>query len=211
MHTIEQLAAFRVVPVVVLEELAFAAPLAEALFTGGLGCAEVTLRTSASLEVITAMAARGDVLVGAGTVLTVDQVDQAIDAGAKFLVSPGFDPEVIEYALSRGVPFVPGVATASEVLAARRLGLEHLKFFPAIPSGGMPLINALHGPFPTVRFMPTGGITLSTIDAFLSHPAVFAVGGSWMVPRESLVAGDFDRVRQLTSDTVTHVEKLDAS
>ena len=208
MNTIEQLATFRVVPVVVLEELAFAAPLADALLTGGLGCAEVTLRTPASLEVITAMAEHGDVIVGAGTVLTVDQVEQAIDAGAKFLVSPGFDQEVIEYALSRGVPFIPGVATASEVLAARRLGLQHLKFFPAIPAGGVPLINALHGPFPTVRFMPTGGITLSTIDAFLSHPAVFAVGGSWMVPQECLAAGDFDRVRQLTRDTIAHIETL---
>lgn len=207
----EQLAAFRVVPVVVLDELAFAAPLAEALVTGGLGCVEVTLRTPASLEVVSVMAERGDVLVGVGTVLTVDQVDQAIDAGAKFLVSPGFDQEVIEHSLSHGVPFVPGVATASEVLAARRLGLEHLKFFPAIPAGGMSVINALHGPFPSVRFMPTGGITLSTIDGFLSHPAVFAVGGSWMVPRENLIDGDFDRVRRLTRDTVEHVAKLDAS
>lgn len=207
----EQLATFRVVPVVVLDELSLAAPLAEALVIGGLGCAEVTLRTPASLEVVRVIAERGDVLVGAGTVITVEQVDQAIDAGAQFLVSPGFDQQVIEHALSHGVPFVPGVATASEVLAARRLGLEYLKFFPAIPAGGLSLINALHGPFPSVRFMPTGGITLSTIDDFLSHPAVFAVGGSWMVPRETLAAADFDRVQRLTRDTVARVAQIDLS
>ena len=208
MSTMLQLEQFRVVPVVVLDELSFATPLADALVAGGLACAEVTLRTPASLEVVATLARRNDILVGAGTILDIEQVDEAIDAGAHFLVSPGFDPRVVEHALSRGIAFLPGVATASEVQAARRMGLSHLKFFPAIPAGGLSVLGALHGPFPAVRFMPTGGITLTSLDGFLSHPAVFAVGGSWMVPRPTLVAGDFDEVQRLTRDTVIHLASL---
>ena len=208
MSTMHQLSQFGVVPVIVLDNSTFATPLAEALVAGGLACAEVTLRTPASLEVIMTMAKRGDMLVGAGTVLSVEQADDAIDAGAHFLVSPGLDPEVVSHAQQRGIPILPGVATASEVQAALRMDLEHVKLFPAIPVGGLNLINAFHGPFPHVRFMPTGGITLSTLDPFITHPAVFAVGGSWMVPRSSLDAGDFDEVRRLTSETVAHVASL---
>lgn len=211
MPTLQQLSEFQVVPVVVLDNAAFATPLAEALVSGGLPCAEVTLRTGASLEVIATMAQRGDVLVGAGTVLSPQQVDQARDAGAHFIVCPGLDPDVVERAQSCGISIVPGIATASEVQAAMRMGLDHLKVFPAIPAGGLGLISAFHGPFPHIRFMPTGGITLATLDAFITHPAVFAVGGSWMVPRTCLDAGDFDEVRRLTSETVAHVATLGLS
>jgi 2-dehydro-3-deoxyphosphogluconate aldolase/(4S)-4-hydroxy-2-oxoglutarate aldolase len=193
---------------VVLDDADHAHPLADALVHGGLACAEVTLRTPASLDVVTAMASRGDILVGAGTVLRIDQVDLAIAAGADFLVSPGFDPTVIERAQDAGITFIPGVATASEVMAAQRSGLDHVKFFPAIPAGGIGALGALHGPFPTMHFMPTGGITLATLDDFLLHRAVFAAGGSWMVPRSALDRGDFETVERLTRDTVAHLATL---
>jgi 2-dehydro-3-deoxyphosphogluconate aldolase/(4S)-4-hydroxy-2-oxoglutarate aldolase len=206
--SLQRLSQLRVVPVVVLDEEKHADALADALVAGGLACAEITLRTEASLAVITTMSSRGDILIGAGTVLTAEQVDQAVDAGAHFLVSPGFDRDVIERAQAAGVIIIPGVATASEVLAALRAGLDHVKFFPAIPVGGMSVVRALHGPFPSVRFMPTGGITLATLNDFLAHPAVFAVGGSWMVPKSSLDVGDFATVESLTRDTVTQIENL---
>lgn len=195
-------------PVVVLDELRHADALADALVHGGLACAEVTLRTDASLDVITTMSRRGDILVGAGTVLSVEQVDRAIDAGAHFLVSPGFDRDVIEHAQAAGVLFIPGVATASEVLAAMSAGLDHVKFFPAIPAGGLSVLSALHGPFPSVRFMPTGGVTLTTLNDFVTHPAVFAVGGSWMVSKSCLDARDFATVERITRETVDQIHSL---
>jgi 2-dehydro-3-deoxyphosphogluconate aldolase / (4S)-4-hydroxy-2-oxoglutarate aldolase len=204
-NPLKQLSELRVVPVVVLEDSALADPLADALVSGGLPCAEVTLRTNASFSVIASLARRGDILVGAGTVLTADDVDRAVDAGAHFLVSPGFDRDVTERAQSANLPFIPGVATATEVQQALRVGLTNLKFFPAEPAGGLAVINALHGPFPSVRFMPTGGITLDTLTDYLSHPAIYAVGGSWMVPKSCLDAGDFTTVEQLTRETVTHI------
>lgn len=208
MNPLKQLSELRVVPVVVLEDAAFADHLANALVGGGLACAEITLRTNASFNVIATLSRRGDMLVGAGTVLTTDDVDRAVEIGAHFLVSPGFDLEVIERAQSANVPFIPGVATATEVQQALRAGLTHVKFFPAVPAGGLAVINAFHGPFPSVRFMPTGGITLDTLDDYLSHPAIDAVGGSWMVPKSSLDAGDFATVEQLTRETVAHIETL---
>jgi 2-dehydro-3-deoxyphosphogluconate aldolase/(4S)-4-hydroxy-2-oxoglutarate aldolase len=207
-NPLDRLSELRVVPVVVLEKAQFATPLADALVRGGLACAEITLRTDASFSVISSLALRGDILVGAGTVLTIDDVDRAIGAGAHFLVSPGFDPEIIERAQSANVPFIPGVATATEAQRALRAGLTHVKFFPAVPAGGLPVINALHGPFPSLRFMPTGGITLATLNDYLSHPAVYAVGGSWMVSKSCLDAGDFSAVEQLTRDSVAQVATL---
>jgi 2-dehydro-3-deoxyphosphogluconate aldolase/(4S)-4-hydroxy-2-oxoglutarate aldolase len=204
----ERLSELRVVPVIVLDKAQHADPLGDALVAGGLACAEVTLRTEASLAVIKALSSRGDILVGAGTVLTTDQVDRAIEAGAHFLVSPGFDQGVVEHALSTGTPFIAGVATASEIQAALRDGLDHLKFFPAIPAGGLAMISSFHGPFPSVRFMPTGGITLNTLNTFLLHPAVYAVGGSWMVPKSLLDTGDFLNVERLTRETADQVRSL---
>jgi 2-dehydro-3-deoxyphosphogluconate aldolase / (4S)-4-hydroxy-2-oxoglutarate aldolase len=198
---IEDLGGARVVPVVVLENSHYASVLADALLTGGLPCVEVTLRTPASLDVLSEMASRPGLVVGAGTVLTPQQVDLAVDAGAQFIVSPGLDRDVVERALALGVTPLPGVATATEVQAARRLGLRHLKFFPAEAAGGIDVIAALHGPFADVQFMPTGGITLDTLGAYLGHRAVFAVGGSWMVPRSALDAGDMNTVQRLTRDT----------
>lgn len=208
MNSLQRLEEFRVVPVVVLDNLGHADALADALVHGGLACAEVTLRTDASLDVIATMSRRGDILVGAGTVVTIEQVDRAIEAGAHFLVSPGFDRDVVEHAQSAGVPFLPGVATASEVLAALSAGLDHVKFFPAIPAGGLSVLSALHGPFASVRFMPTGGVTLATLNDFLTHPAIFAVGGSWMVSKSCLDAGDFATVERVTRETVEQIQSL---
>ena len=204
----ERLQRARVVPVIVLEDSSFATPLADALVKGGLECAEVTLRTPSSLEIISTLADRRDICVGAGTVLSPLQVDQAADAGAHFIVSPGLDRDVVERSQELGITVLPGVATATEVLAARRLGLSHVKFFPAVPAGGLEIIAALHGPFPDIRFMPTGGITLATVKGYLDHPAIFAVGGSWMVPRSQLDAGDFTTVERLTRETVTFLTSL---
>ncbi len=201
----------RIVPVVVLESEKLSQALADALVEGGIGCAEITLRTEASLAVIKEMSGRGDMFVGAGTVLTVEHVDQAVDAGAQFLLSPGLDLRVIERAQELAIPFIPGVATASEVMTAMRAGLDHLKFFPAMQAGGLSTLSALHGPFPSVRFIPTGGITLATLNDFYVHPAVFAVGGSWMVPTSALDSQDFDQVRRITRDTMTQIAALDAS
>jgi 2-dehydro-3-deoxyphosphogluconate aldolase/(4S)-4-hydroxy-2-oxoglutarate aldolase len=181
-NPLDRLSELRIVPVVVLEKAEFADPLGDALVGGGLACAEITLRTEASFEVISSLSRRGDILVGAGTVL--------------------------ERAHSANLPFIPGVATATEVQQALRAGLTYVKFFPAIPAGGLAAISALHGPFPSVRFMPTGGITLATLNEYLLHPAIYAIGGSWMVPKSSLDAGDFSTVEQLTRDTVTHVASL---
>lgn len=201
-ETLDRIGAARLVPVVVLDDAAHAAPLAEALVAGGLPVAEVTFRTAAAVEAIRAMATRDDLLVGAGTVLTPEQVDAAVDAGASYIVSPGLSEAVVRRCQERGVLALPGAVTATEVQAALALGLTTLKFFPAETSGGAKAIKALAAPFAGVRFVPTGGIGPSNLAAYLQIPAVLAVGGSWMVPRDTIAAGDFDRIAALTSDAV---------
>ena len=195
----------RLVPVVVLDDAADAAPLAQALVDGGLGVAEVTFRTDAARDAIAAMASRGDVLVGAGTVLTPEQVDLAVDAGASFVVSPGLSRAVVERCRDRGVPTLPGVVTATEIQAALELGLTTLKFFPARASGGVAALSALAAPFTGVRFVPTGGIGVEDCNDYLALPSVLAVGGSWMVPKAAIRAGEFDTIRDLTSAAVAAV------
>lgn len=200
---LERIGTMGVVPVVVLDDVAQAEPLGDALVAGGLPCAEVTFRTAAGEAALEALAARGDLLVGAGTVLTAAQVDRAVDAGAAFIVSPGLSAEVVRRAQERGVTALPGTATASEVQAAVNLGLEAVKLFPARILGGTDMLDALCGPFPGMRFMPSGGVTLASAGEYLQHPAVLAVGGSWMVPRSRIAAGDFDAIRSLTEETVS--------
>ena len=200
---LERLGAMGVVPGVVLGDAAHAEPLGDALAAGGLPCAEVTFRTAAGEAALETLAARGDLLVGAGTVLTAEQVDRAVDSGAAFIVSPGLSAEVVQRAQERGVTALPGTATASEVQAAVNLGLEVVKLFPARLLGGTDMIDALSGPFPGMRFMPSGGVTLATAGDYLRHPAVMAVGGSWMVPRALIAAGDFDAILALTEETVS--------
>jgi 2-dehydro-3-deoxyphosphogluconate aldolase/(4S)-4-hydroxy-2-oxoglutarate aldolase len=191
------LCAWHLVPVVVLDEASAADPLAEALVAGGLPVAEITFRTSAALEAIRRMAARKDVAVGAGTVLTPGQVDEAVDAGASFIVSPGLSEEVILRAERRRVPVIPGAVTASEVQRAYALGLRTVKFFPAATAGGAAAIAALSKPFGDMRFLPTGGIGPDNLADYLTLSSVAAVGGSWMVPRHTIAAGDFQTIRRL--------------
>ncbi len=198
----------RLVPVVVLDDAADAGPLADALVGGGLAVAEVTFRTEAAPEAIRHMAARGDMLVGAGTVLAPVQVDMAVDAGASFVVSPGLSRAVIERCRERGVPVVPGVATATEIQAALELGLTTLKFFPARTSGGVEALKALAAPFAGVTFVPTGGIGPDDCADYLALPTVVAVGGSWMVPKAAIGAGEFDTIRDLTAAAVAAVAKV---
>lgn len=199
---LDQIATARLVPVVVLDDAARAAPLAEALVAGGLPVAEVTFRTAAAVESIRAMAANPEMLVGAGTVLTVEQVDAAVDAGARYIVSPGFSVSVVRRARERGVLALPGTVTATEVQAALGEGLTAVKFFPAETSGGAAAIKALSAPFADVRFVPTGGIGPKNVAEYLALPCVLAVGGSWMVPRDVVAAGDFARITDLTAEAV---------
>ena len=195
----------RLVPVVVLDDAADAGPLADALVAGGLPVAEGTFRTPAAADAIRAMADRGDLLLGAGTVLTPAQVDQAVAAGAGYVVSPGLSRAVVERCAERGVLALPGAVTATEVQAALELGLTAVKFFPAGTSGGARAIAALAAPFAGVRFVPTGGIGPADLPDYLCTDAVVAVGGSWMVPRDRIRAGDFATVRRLTAEAVAAV------
>lgn len=200
--TMAALSAARLVPVVVLDDAADAGPLAAALVAGGLPVAEVTFRTAAAPDAIRAMTDRGDILVGAGTVLTVEQVDQAVAAGASYVVSPGLSRAVVERCQERGVLPLPGAVTATEIQAALELGLRAVKFFPAGTSGGAAAIAALAAPFGDLAFVPTGGVGPKNLHDYLGVPAVAAVGGSWMVPRERIRSGDFAGVEQLTAEAV---------
>lgn len=202
MNTLDSLATARLVPVVVLDDAKHADPLATALVAGGLAVAEVTFRTAAAEDAIRALAARRDVLVGAGTVLTVEQVDRAVAAGASFVVSPGLSRAVVERCHEHGVLALPGAVTATEVQAALELGLSTVKFFPAATSGGAAAIRALTAPFSGLRIVPTGGIGPRNLREYLDVPAVLAVGGSWMVPREAIAAEAFDHVTTLTAEAV---------
>lgn len=205
-HDTEQtIAANRLLPVVVIDDAATAAPLAEALVRGGLPCAEITFRTAAAADSIKAMAARGDIAVGAGTVLTPEQVDRAVEAGATFIVSPGFGPAVVERCRALGVPIFPGVATATEIQMALDAGLSTVKFFPAGQLGGAAMVKALAAPFRAVKFIPTGGVTTENLGQYLALPSVLAVGGTWMVAADLLKAGDWAEVTRRTRAAVERV------
>jgi 2-dehydro-3-deoxyphosphogluconate aldolase/(4S)-4-hydroxy-2-oxoglutarate aldolase len=193
----------RLVPVIVIEDPQAAQPLAEALVAGGLRCAEVTFRTAAAEAALAAMAADPRLLVGAGTVVRPEQVDRAVAAGARFIVSPGVSATVIRHCRQVGVPVVPGVATATEIQAAGEEGLAVLKFFPAEPLGGLTMLKALAAPFPGIRFVPTGGITAAQLSGYLAHPSVLAVGGSWMVAPKLIAAGAWDEITRLTAEAVS--------
>ncbi len=199
---LDRAAEYGLVPVVVLDDAALADGLAGALVAGGLAVAEVTFRTDAAEESIRVMAARGDLLVGAGTVVTVNQVDRAVGAGARFVVSPGLSRAVVERCGELGVAVLPGAVTATEVMAAMDLGCTTLKFFPAGTSGGSAAIAALAAPFGAVRFVPTGGVGPSNLAEYLGLSAVAAVGGSWMVPRDLVAARDWAAVERLVAEAV---------
>lgn len=203
---IEQLG---VVPVVVLNDAQDAAPLAKALVEGGLPCAEVTFRTAAAEESIRIIATEyPDMFIGAGTVLSIAQVDAAVAAGAKFIVSPGFDPEVVDYCIEKNIPIFPGIVTPSELSQAVKRGLKVVKFFPAEQFGGLATIKALAAPFTGVKFMPTGGISASNISDYLSFNKIIACGGSWMVKGDLVKAGAFEKIKELTAEAVALVKKV---
>jgi 2-dehydro-3-deoxyphosphogluconate aldolase/(4S)-4-hydroxy-2-oxoglutarate aldolase len=196
----------RIVPVVVIEQAERAAVLGEALVAGGIPVAEVTLRTAAGLDSIAEMAKNPDLLVGAGTVITADQVDRVVEVGARFIVSPGLNPRVVERALEHGIDVVPGAVTPSEIMTALELGLTTLKFFPANVYGGPSALKALGAPFGNVSFIPTGGVSTTNIAEYLALKNVVAVGGSWMVPANLINDGEFDTIRQLCTDAVAAIQ-----
>ena len=202
MKSIEvRFAELKVVPVVVLNDVKDAAPLAKALVEGGLPCAEVTFRTDAAAESIRIMAeAYPDMLVGAGTVLTTEQVDRAVEAGAKFIVSPGFDPEIVDYCIEKNIPVFPGCATPSEVAQAVKRGLKIVKFFPAEQAGGLAMIKAMAAPYNMLKFMPTGGINTKNLKEYLACDKILCCGGSWMVKGDMVEAGEFDKIQKLTEE-----------
>ena len=198
-----------VVPVVVLNDAKDAAPLAKALCEGGLLCAEVTFRTAAAEESIRIMATEfPEMLLGAGTVLTTDQVDRAVAAGAKFIVSPGFDPEVVDYCISKDILVLPGCITPSEVAQAVKRGLEVVKFFPAEQFGGVSTIKALAAPYTNTKFMPTGGVSAKNLKDYLSFKKIVACGGSWMVKGDLIKAGDFAKIEALTREAAAIVKEI---
>lgn len=196
---LETIRRLRVVPVVVIDDARAAAPLARALVAAGLPCAEVTLRTDAAEAALRAMAADPALCVGAGTVLRAQDVDRAVAAGARFVVSPGLSRAVVRRCRDLGVTVIPGAATATEVQAAYEEGLDTVKFFPAEAAGGIRALSALSQPFPMMSFVPTGGIGPANLGDYLRHPAVPAVGGSWMVARGLLSDGRWDEVTRLAS------------
>jgi len=192
-----------VVPVVVLEDVKDAVPLAQALVEGGLPCAEVTFRTAAAEESIRLMTEKfPEMLVGAGTVLTTEQVDAAVKAGAKFIVSPGFDPEIVDYCLEKEIPVLPGCISPSEVAQAVKRGLKTVKFFPAEQAGGVAMIKAMAAPYTGIKFMPTGGINPQNITPYLQYDKILACGGSWMVKGSLVKDGAFDKITELTKEAV---------
>ena len=199
----EQFYDFAVVPVVVLEDAKDAVPLAEALVKGGLPCAEVTFRTDAAEESIRLMCEKyPEMLVGAGTVLTTEQVDRAVAAGAKFIVSPGFDAEIVDYCLKKEISVLPGCITPSEVAQAVKRGLRTVKFFPAEQAGGLPMIKAMAAPYTMLKFMPTGGISTKNLKDYLGFDKIICCGGSWMVKGDLVKAGKFDEIKNLTEEAV---------
>ncbi|MDR3070792.1 MAG: bifunctional 4-hydroxy-2-oxoglutarate aldolase/2-dehydro-3-deoxy-phosphogluconate aldolase [Propionibacteriaceae bacterium] len=205
---IDRLEKLRVVPVVVIDDANAAQELGQAVLQGGLPVLEVTFRTQAAPSAIKILSQNPELFVGAGTVLNADQVDTAVQAGASFIVSPGFSLAVINRCRELGVPVLPGVATASDMMAAIAAGVEIVKFFPAGTLGGPGAIKDYAAPFPGIRFVPTGGITTQNVAQYLSIPQVLAVGGSWMVPRSAIAEGDFAKIATLVSQTVTQVRGL---
>ena len=200
---LERIREVRIAPVVTLPEVAHAAPLARALMQGGLPIAEVTFRTPAAARGIAEMLkACPDMLVGAGTVLTTAQVDQAVAAGAAFIVAPGFDPVIVDYCLERNIPVIPGIATASELTQAVLRKLPAVKFFPAESLGGLKTLKGLAAPFPPTNFMVTGGISQKNMAPYLKWERILAIGGSWMVKKELLQAEDFAQISRLAAEAV---------
>lgn len=201
-EVVKRIGESRIVPVIALEDAADAAPLGDALIAGGLPLAEVTFRTAAAEASIRSLARRNDLLVGAGTVLNPDTAKRAVDAGARFIVSPGFNPKTVRWCVDNKVPITPGTATPTDLEMALDHGLTVVKFFPAEAIGGMKLLQALAAPYSMLQFVPTGGISPANIAEYLKFKRVLACGGSWMVAREFLENKQFERITELTRQAV---------
>jgi len=204
MNTIfEELGKIGIIPVIAINDVEKAVPLAKALAAGGIPCAEITFRTAQGEEAIRRITAEvPEVLVGAGTVLTCDQVDRAVNAGAKFLVSPGFNPKVVAYCVEKGILIAPGCATPSEMEQALEFGLDVIKFFPSEQAGGRDYIKAVSAPYPSLKFIPTGGINAGNIAKYLTFEKVLACGGSWMATTDLINAGDFEKITALSREAM---------
>ena len=202
-HILKKIQSTGVIPVVKIDKVNAAVPLAKALCEGGLHCAEVTFRTATAKESIKQMVqAYPDMLVGAGTVLNIKQVDEAMEAGAKFIVSPGLNPRVVQYCNEKGILMIPGCANPSDVEEAIQLGLDVVKFFPAEAAGGLKMIKAMASPYGNIKFMPTGGINLNNLESYLSFNKIIACGGTWMVTPELIESGNFEEIKKLTRQAV---------
>jgi 2-dehydro-3-deoxyphosphogluconate aldolase/(4S)-4-hydroxy-2-oxoglutarate aldolase len=200
---LEELGKIGIIPVIKIDDPGKAVPLAKALIAGGIPCAEVTFRTAQGEEAIRRIAAEvPESLVGAGTVLTTDQVDRALKAGAKFIVSPGYNPRVVDYCIEKGIPVTPGCSTPSDFERALEAGLEVVKFFPAEQSGGLEYIKAVAAPYTSLKFIPTGGINAGNIGKYLAYDRILACGGTWMAGTDLISAGDFDRIAALSKEAV---------
>lgn len=208
---LEQIGEMGLVPVVAIEDADNAPALGQALVAGGLPCAEITFRTAAAADAIRLLTAEcPDVLVGAGTVLTVAQAETAVAAGARFIVTPGFDGAVVDWCLAHEIPIMPGVMTPTEINMALNNGLEVMKFFPTEAAGGVKALQAIGGPYRGVKFVPTGGITAVNLPDYLRLPMVHACGGSWMVAAALINSGQFDQITRLTAEAVTIVSQMRA-
>lgn len=211
MHSaiLERIKKIGIVPVVVLDDTKNAAPLAKALIEGGLPCAEVTFRTACAEECIKIMHEKyPEILLGAGTVLTTEQVDRAVAAGAQFIVSPGFDPEIVDYCISKNILVLPGCITPSEVAQAVKRGLKIVKFFPAEQFGGLSTIKALAAPYTDMMFMPTGGVNANNVREYLAYNRLVACGGSWMVKGDLVTSGNFNEIVKLTKEAAEIVKEF---
>lgn len=198
-----------IVPVVVLNDVKNAVPLAQSLINGGLPCAEVTFRTEAAQQSIVEISKNfPQMFVGAGTVLTTEQVDRAVDAGAKFIVSPGFNPKVVEYCIKKGYPVTPGIMTPTELEMALEFGLDVVKFFPAENAGGLKMIKAMAAPYTKMKFMPTGGINPQNVREYLQCDKILACGGSWMVKGDLINNGNFAEIEKLTKEASQIVKEI---
>ena len=210
MNTIlKEMSNIGIIPVVALDKVEDAQPLAKALIEGGIPCAEVTFRTEAAEESIKIMSEKyPQMLVGAGTVLTIEQVDKAVKAGAKFIVSPGLNPKIVKYCIDNNILVIPGCTNPSDVEVAIELGLDTVKFFPAEPAGGLPMIKAMSAPYTKMKFMPTGGINEKNLNKYLDFDKIIACGGSWMVKADLIKAHDFDKIELLTKEAVALVKEI---
>ncbi|MBS60361.1 MAG: 2-dehydro-3-deoxyphosphogluconate aldolase [Anaerolineaceae bacterium] len=206
---IEKISAMGVVPVVAIENSADAVGLGDALMNGGLPCAEITFRTAAAASAIRTLCnSHPGILVGAGTILTTSDAEKAVDAGASFVVTPGFDSDLVEWCLAQSIPVIPGVMTPTDINSAINRKLNVLKFFPAEAAGGIKTLKAISGPYGSIKFVPTGGITISNLEEYLSLPNVVACGGSWLVNKDQISRGEFDKIESLVREAVQLIDRI---